>query len=60
MTRSIDWIQPVGRFGARDYDHDKNGNRRQLIADGVTTTLAYYPQQQSFSHAGCHGCAAGC
>ena len=32
-----------GPFGARGYDHDKNGNRTQDITDGVTTALAYEP-----------------
>jgi len=30
-----------GAFGSRDYDLDNNGNRNQVVADGVTTTYTY-------------------
>jgi len=33
-----------GPFGTRDYDYDPNGNRTQLISDGLTTSYGYTPQ----------------
>ncbi|VAW74333.1 hypothetical protein MNBD_GAMMA15-1337, partial [hydrothermal vent metagenome] len=35
-----------GPFGARDYDHDKNGNRTQDISDSVTTASTYEPNSR--------------
>ena len=36
-------------FGNRDYAYDRNGNRSQLIADGVTTNYAYSAQSNRMS-----------
>ena len=41
-----------GPFGSRDYDHDKNGNRNQLIADSQTTGYAYEPNSNRLDQIG--------
>jgi RHS repeat-associated protein len=33
----------TGPFGSRNYDYDRNGNRLQQVADGLTTALTYEP-----------------
>ncbi len=42
----------TGPFGSRDYDHDKNGNRGQVVADGQTTSYAYTPNSNRLSQIG--------